>query len=189
MSASARFVGRPSESKVLHELRGLQWRKHSFARQVGRRGEGVRVEGCGWSLGCARTSGTEGLEDVSTIFNKQDCLEVVEKVGSRGGVHFLSVDVFDGWDAGLERRRRAWRRRSFAEVGGGVKVNKKQSDFRGEVDGGKEEVEGGENFSQWAISQVELGTHVSGFEYGVMLFQQRMNSPEDCVGFGVSAAP
>ena len=102
MSASARFVGRPSESKVLHELRGLQWHKCLFARQVGQRGEGVRVEGCGWSLGCARTSGTEGLKEVSTIFNKWDRLEVVEKVGSRGGVRFLLVDVFDGWDAGLE---------------------------------------------------------------------------------------
>ena len=95
----------------------------------------MRVRECGWGLECVGTSGLEGLEDVSTISNKQDRLEAIEETGAGGRVCFLSTELFNRGDVGFRRRRRALRRRSFAEVGGGVKVNEEGSDIGGEVDG------------------------------------------------------
>ena len=61
----------------------------------------MRVKGCGWGLGCVGTSGLEGLEDVSTISNKRDHLEVVEEMGAGGRVRFLSMESFNRGDVGF----------------------------------------------------------------------------------------
>ena len=62
-------------------------------------------------------------------------------------------------------------RRSFAGAGGGVEVNKEGPDFGGEVDGGKEEMNGGEDSSGGAVCRVEFGANVVGFEDRVVLIQ------------------
>ena len=90
---------------------------------------------------------------------------MVEETGARGRVCFLSMESFSRGDVGFRQRRRALKRRSFTEVGGGIEVNEEGSNIRGEVDGGEEKMGWREYSSGWTVGRIVFGAHISGFEY------------------------